>query len=261
MPKNRNGVRGTKNRRKFNWRRAGRNALLVLTFCASASGVAWLLTTPRLAVLATQIQGNNIVPDEAVQRLAGCSIGCNILLIRTQKVREAVLSRPEIEEVKIRRRLPHTLIVQIKERKPFAIVTAGSGFYEIDEHGLIFRRISSPTPSVPLVSLQNEIGLRAGERPKDTHLASAMNCLALCNENDCRVTKLSVDHVGNVCLNMGSGFYVKLGQAEQIAEKLNIIQATVQARPDIVREALYIDVSCPSAPALKRKAQVEEPEV
>jgi len=214
-----------------------------------------------------RVKENRIVAADRIRRAAHLAIGRNIFLLSNRKVRSAVLRLPEIESVRVSRRPPRTLILTVKERKAAAAVQSGGRLYEIDGTGLIFRRVQTAAPGLPIICLARSTSLRSpshsredlrpGIRAKEGDLRSAMECLELCRKNGCRVRKLSVDPVGDLCLNMGSGFYVKLGQAEQIEEKLEIVRTTLRARPDIGQEALYIDVSCPSRPAWRPKTRAE----
>ena len=260
-PRKRNTVRKVKNRRKINWKRLGYQLSCFVAFAGMVAGVCWLLTTPQLAVTAVKPQGNRITEDRAIISLANNALGRNMFLLGGSKIKKSVMRRPELLDVKIIRKLPHTLVLSVTERKAIAVVTTGSGYYEIDNTGLIFHRVSHLDSSLPLICLEDSIRLQPGLHPSNRGLTAAMDCLTLCNKNDFVITKLSVDPASNICLNMGGGFYVKLGQAEQIEEKLSIIRSTLRARPEIGRKALYIDVSCPSAPAWKPKSKHEEPEV
>jgi hypothetical protein len=52
---------------------------------------------------------------------------------------------------------------------------------------------------------------------------------------------------------MDSGFYVKLGQPDDIARKMSLLRSALAYRPSIAREAIYIDLSLPSAPVWRPK--------
>ena len=48
-----------------------------------------------------------------------------------------VATQPEVQTVNVRRKLPGTLVVEITERVPVALVPANSGFRVYDEHGVL----------------------------------------------------------------------------------------------------------------------------
>jgi len=242
-----------RNRKKFNWGRFARRLVWVAAFAAVAVGGVWVCTTPDLAIRAIRIDGNHIASDDEIRRLARSALGKNILLVNTREIQRAVLRRPEVARVRVRRMLPNTLILKVTERKAWATITAGGGFYEMDSTRLIFRRVRSPDARVPLISLSLPVRLKVGQRPREADVAAAVECLAYCERTGWRACKLSVDRERNVCLNMGDGYYIKLGQAERVGMKLAKARMAIRARPELAREILYIDVSCPSRPAYKPK--------
>ncbi|MCL4499690.1 MAG: hypothetical protein M1335_05560, partial [Chloroflexi bacterium] len=77
--------------------------------------------------------------------------------------------------------------------------------------------------------------------------------LKLACDGRIKVDKISIDHAGDMCLNMESDFYVKLGQPDDIARKMKLLHSVLVCRPSIAREARYIDLSSPSAPVWKPK--------
>jgi cell division protein FtsQ len=63
--------------------------------------------------------------------------GQNILLVRLDTWRARLLTSPWVEDATLRRVLPATVDVLVKERKPMGIGRIGSALYLIDAHGVI----------------------------------------------------------------------------------------------------------------------------
>lgn len=55
----------------------------------------------------------------------------------TRPLAARVATQPEVQTVNVRRKLPGTLVVEITERVPVALVPANSGFRVYDEHGVL----------------------------------------------------------------------------------------------------------------------------
>jgi len=65
----------------------------------------------------------------------------SILLFKKNEIKDEILKLfPEIEEVKISRKLPDVLVIEIKEREPFAVFCQLGNCFFIDKNGVIFRK-------------------------------------------------------------------------------------------------------------------------
>ncbi len=70
-----------------------------------------------------------------------------------------------------------------------------------------------------------------------------------------KLCKISVDPNSDICLNMGNGFYVKMGQPDEVERKLSLIRKALDFKPSFAQDAVYMDVSCPAAPVWKPKIE------
>lgn len=108
--------------------------LAVLLFAASrVSTFVW--TSPVLRIDQIMLSGNQRVPAGAVNALLGGLHGENILSVDLDEWRSRLLTSPWIQDASIRRALPSTIEVVIRERTPIAIGRKGSELYLVDERG------------------------------------------------------------------------------------------------------------------------------
>jgi hypothetical protein len=143
--------------------------------------------------------------------------------------------------------------VHVTERKADAVVTDGQSNCLIQCDGLIFHETSGPISGIPLIELSDFQALQPGKIASSEQVRGALEIVRSAKEKKLSVGKISIDHDGDICLNMVSGFYVKLGQPDDIARKMSLLRSALEYRPSIAREAIYIDLSCPSAPVWKPK--------
>ena len=249
-----------RNKRRFDFKRLIAPLVVLIVSAGICYGVAQLLTTPSLEIKRIEVKGTRLLSVNDVRADASVAIGQNVLTLSKKTIAKKILKRPEVLDVSVGRRLPRTAVLTVTERTAFVTVSNGSGFWLVDRTGLPFHRVGAPLKTVPLVVLTPGVKVVSGKKVVNGGLPSAMKCVQSCPSLVGRITKISVDRAGNVCLNIGSDFYVKLGQPVEIREKMTKLSDILAAQPEIGERVEYINVSCYQAPALKMKpASLQKP--
>ncbi len=124
-----------------------------------------------------QLQGNVSVADSLIHNITRPYLGQNLLRISKRGISGEVLEFARIKNVKIRRRLLHTLSIQILERKGLIYLKSTSGdLFPIDEEAVVLERYGSVyTEDLPILStyLDNS-GLKAGTQLDKPYIKSAL---------------------------------------------------------------------------------------
>lgn len=242
------------NTRKPNYKRL---AVVFLTSIVAACGVSFALRTPALRIKSISVTGVKLADIEAVRDAAKYVLGKNLILARKSPAIGRISKISEVASVSMGRVFPDGMWVEVRERKPFAVLTVGSKYYMVQSDGLVFHELRDPEPGLPLVEICDIGQVRLGEIPPCRDISFVLEALkAACHEGIC-VEKISIDHAGNICLNMESNFCVKLGQPDEIPGKLSQVHRALVGRPSLAQEAAYIDVSCPSAMVWKPKSSAQ----
>ena len=126
----------------------------------------------------------------------------------------------------------------------------------IQRDGLMFHKTDGPLDGIPLISVNICDPIQSGKIARGPQVACALDVLRCAQKNGLKTAKISVDQHGDMCLNMGSDFYVKLGQPDEIAKKMSLLRSALTCKPSLAEEALYMDVSCPSSTVCKPKVAV-----
>lgn len=146
---------------------AMRTALGVVLVVGASGAVAWVarrhvLTSPRFAVTDVEVVGNERRPADVIGSESGIAVGANVFALDLDAARAKLLADPWIADVTLARRLPGTILVQVTERKPAAIVALGDTYLATVE-GEPFKRLEPGDPvDLPLVT-----GLRAEDVADD----------------------------------------------------------------------------------------------
>jgi cell division protein FtsQ len=115
------------------WVGAVRTGLGIALVVGASLGVAWLArrhvaTSPRFAVASVQVMGNERRPADAIIAESGIAVGANIFSLDLDSARAHILADAWIADATLVRRLPGTVLIQVAERRPAALVAVGDTF-------------------------------------------------------------------------------------------------------------------------------------
>ena len=97
----------------------------------------YLLEDPFFCVREVEIKGCQKIPQEHLLGLAQIEGMPNLFTVALSKISQRLESHPWIEEVRVRKVFPNKISIQVKERKPIAILQLEDLYY-IDSQGVIF---------------------------------------------------------------------------------------------------------------------------
>ncbi|MEK7315360.1 MAG: FtsQ-type POTRA domain-containing protein [Candidatus Eisenbacteria bacterium] len=181
------GYRGTPTWKKPARRRLARRLLLavgVLGLVALAAPVtavpaARLLgRVPPCRVNHIEVSGLLYLSYEEVRAILPIREGDNLLLLKPADIEEALRQNARIESAEVTRRVG-AISIQIRERRPFALVSAGS-LVEVDEQGIVLDPLERGLLADRPVITGLKIGAtKGGVRLKNPALADLLRLLAL----------------------------------------------------------------------------------
>ena len=116
-------------------------ALIVL---AAIGGTAWagyrfVTTSPRFAITTIDVNGNQQLTDEQIRAALTVRAGDNVFATRLPDVVRELRDNPWIASAEAHRQLPHTIVIDVREHVPTAVVQLG-GLYLVDADGHPFKR-------------------------------------------------------------------------------------------------------------------------
>lgn len=222
-------------------------AIIGLAIAGGWSAVRLVLTAPALQVGHLTVRGNERLSTGEVLALVDELRGQNILTVQIGQWRERVLTSPWVEDATIRRVLPSTLEITIRERRPFGIGRLGTVLYLVDPHGVI---VDEYRPNYADIDLPIIDGL-SGPPPRSTGLidgaraefaAKVLTALAAKPELAKRVSQLDVSDIHNAVVILdGDTALLRLGEsdfAERLQQYLDLAPA-LRARVSTID---YVDL-------------------
>jgi len=120
--------------------------------------VAWsahhyALTSPRFAIHTVDLVGAKRTTLDQIKTTSGIAVGLNIFALDTDVAERKLLENPWISEVKVTRRLPSILRVELSEREAAAVVALGERLYLVTPEGVPFKEVQAGDPfDMPLIS-------------------------------------------------------------------------------------------------------------
>lgn len=220
---------------------------------ALTTSISYVLTSPTLDVASIDYKGIHLANKSVIEKMASSAIDQNIVLLRTSRIIRNVSGLSQVEQVKMGRKYPNRLWLRVWERKADAVLTTSNGYYLVQADGYVFHKIIAPPKGLLLVEIPGNTQLRPGAITSSLSIKCALQALGIARRQSIKIGKISIDHKGDICLNMGSDFCVKLGQPDSIALKMSKLRNALLHRPSIVQKGAYIDLSVPSDPAWKPK--------
>lgn len=112
-------------------------ALVALTGYAVWRGVTLVATAPALQVSEITVSGNERLTTGELQALLDGLRGRNIVGLGLDEWQERLLGSPWVEQATLRRVLPSTVEVVVRERRPIAIARIGNGLFLVDAFGVV----------------------------------------------------------------------------------------------------------------------------
>lgn len=135
---------------------------------------------------------------EQVIALSGLEEGKNILFeISVSDAEKKLLEDPYIKEAEIRRKLPDTLKISVRERTEYAAVPYGTEYVLIDCEGIVLSKTDTP-PELPLIDGIEIKKIEPGkllETEKDDLLADTLALLSSMEKSDLYFKKIEISDV------------------------------------------------------------------
>ncbi|QKV95482.1 FtsQ-type POTRA domain-containing protein [Streptomyces sp. NA02950] len=230
-----------------------RRTLLVIavTLVLLGAGTVWVLYgSSWLRAERVTVTGTHVLTSGEIRAAADVPLDTPLVTLDTAAIEERLRDRlPRIAKVRVSRSWPHTVSLDVTERKAEAIVEEGGKFREVDAHGVRFATSVKRPKGVPLLEMEPD------RSPSSRHFGAArlrreavrvVTQLPAAVRRDTR--SLRVRSYDSITVVLTRGRTVAWGSEERGAAKARTLTALMKARPD----ADHFDVSAPSAPAVSR---------
>jgi cell division protein FtsQ len=157
-------------------------ALICLIVLAAVGGTAWagyrfVTSSPRFAITEIQVNGVQHLTDEQVRAALTVRPGDNVFATSLPDVVRELRDNPWIASAEARRVLPHTIVIDVREHVPAAIVQLGA-LYLADADGHPFKRTEvDDGAGLPIITGLDRDAYVASPQAIATQIRSALAAL------------------------------------------------------------------------------------
>ena len=101
----------------------------------------YLLTSPYMRLEQVEMTGVDPKMRDDLIQMCGLDAGQGLLSLRLYELKRKMEAHPWIRTVKLERRFPHTLVVEVEKQSPAALAQI-DGFYYVNRWGDIFMKVT-----------------------------------------------------------------------------------------------------------------------
>lgn len=217
----------------------------VLTILLSL-GLALFLRSGAFAIQHITVEGLSLISENEILKLSDGIQGQNLLLFDRKALQYKISLHPLVQGVEFQRKLPNSLVIQVAERTPSALVVVPKGILEVDSEGTFLRRLESwPEKDYPVISgveLADTAG--PGQNLSNSLLTAALHLINQAPPDLlAQIGEVHVNAVEQITLFLTSGVEVRLGQADDWKDKANALYQLISDKgyTSIQQGVRYID--------------------
>ncbi|MCE9578252.1 MAG: FtsQ-type POTRA domain-containing protein [Deltaproteobacteria bacterium] len=182
------------------------------------AGYRFLTTSPRFAVTSIEVTGTHVLGADELRARLPFTTGANVFTADLSAAEAALATEPWIAEVHVSRELPHTIVVDVREREASAIVDL-DGLYLADRTGHVFKRAAlerGEGANLPVVTGLGRDSWSADPEGGAAAVAHALAALADWRVDTGRpsVAEVHLDPGGLTLYTTDSAVAIRLGDGE-----------------------------------------------
>lgn len=159
------------------------------------SGYKMLTDTPYLKANRIEIGGNRFLSDTQIQDLAGISIGTNLFSVNLSLIQKKLMQHPWIFDASVRRDIPDTFIIHVKEHEPLAILDFGKK-YLMNKKGQVFKKLDENNlKDLPIIHGLNVSDIHIEKKKSKASIQEIISFLKVVNRVKTILTKYKIEKI------------------------------------------------------------------
>ena len=243
-------MQSTRERLREN-RKKRRLRLLRLFFIAAVIlggifGVYKWATAPTTAFGSIVIEGTTKLKQDDVLKMCGTQQPVNLFVISPSAVKTAIENDVRFEKAETEYFWPGVLTIRVKERVPAIYIACSYKRYaQVDYNGVVMSVSDGiKGADAPVLSGVVTGNIFFGDTVKEKNVLAILSFLSkLDKEVINSISEIAVDSGNNVKFNLSYGYPILLGNADNIAEKLDVFVTVFNDIKTKNIRAEYIDLT------------------
>ena len=226
--------------------------MLFLLITATIIGI--FVYIPFFTLREIKLVGASYLTRDDIIKIGNLYLGEPLFQLETDDVTKRLLQDLRIEEAKVKRELPFTLEVEIKERRPLATVVCDYGYLDLDRNGKVLDSYKTlkimPIPMITGTSVQD---LYIGDDVTDELVKKILFFLQQLNETSLNklseVAIIDADYIV-AYTNTAKAVQIRIGKLERLEEKARLTEDFLQDLELNPHKVEYVDFNY-TAPFIK----------
>lgn len=197
--------------------------------------LALLFSSPLFNIKTIEVEGNSKVSDEKMISISSIQFHTNIFSMKKRDAIEKIKTNPYIEDVKIARKLPSTVKIDVIEREPRYMLQFADSYVYINNQGYMLE-ISNEALEVPiLIGFTTDLSnIKAGNRINVEDLEKMNMVIKIfetvkSNDMGHLVSKIDISNEKNYTIILESeGKKVYLGDCSDLNTRILYLKAILE---------------------------------
>ena len=197
--------------------------------------LALLFSSPLFNIKTIDVEGNSKVSDEKMISISSIQFHTNIFSMKKREAIEKIKTNPYIEDVKIARKLPSTVKIDVIEREPRYMLQFADSYVYINNQGYMLE-ISNEALEVPiLIGFTTDLSnIKAGNRINVEDLEKMNMVIKIfetvkSNDMGHLVSKIDISNEKNYTIILESeGKKVYLGDCSDLNTRILYLKAILE---------------------------------
>ncbi len=206
-----------------------------------------LLASDLFRVEQVAVQGNSRLTEQQIAALSDIQIGINTFSLDLGLIGRKIEENPWVQQADVRRIFPRQVVIDLKERRPVAIINLGYLYY-LDDRGEIFKVLgASDNLDYPIITGFNYDKAQGHDTEYAQKLRQIVGLLTDLSERNLfsldQVSEIHHEDSGGLSLfTLEGGVKVKLGYADY-SDKLDRLERIYTQLQPKLQMLDYIDLN------------------
>ena len=236
-------------RRKF-----GRLFKGIIFLVVSAAVLSFFVYVPFFTLQEIRLDGAKYLTQEDILRIGNIYMGEQLFRLETNVVQSRLSKDLRIEEVSVRRKLPHSLEIQIKERRPIATISCDYGYLDLDRSGIILDSYKTiKMMQIPMITGAAIRDLYIGDTIDDELVKKILDFLQRLNEDTLNhLSEIAIVEQDYIVMYTATerAVQIRIGKLERLDEKARLTEDFLRDLETNPHPVEYVDFNY-TAPFIK----------
>jgi len=226
----------------------------IIFLLVSAAVLSFFVYMPFFTLENIKLVGAKYLTQDDILKVGEIYMGEPLFQLETDQVQSRLAKDLRVEEVTVRRDLPHTLEVTLKERRPIATVMCNYGYLDLDHDGTVLDSYKSlKDMQIPMINGVTVRDVYIGDKVDDELIKKILDFLQRLNEDTLnRISEVAFVEEDYVVMYTATAraVQIRIGKLERLDEKARLTEDFLRDLETNPHPVEYVDFNY-TAPFIK----------